>query len=203
MVNTVRFSAELAHLVQRQRGVVTSAQLHRHGVGGHDVDRLCRRGVVTRVHHEVFRVGDGRHLDCDTLAVVACLVHERGVIGGASAAAMWRFDLVFRPVHPEFLTDDTSPPLRRVRGVTYRSCDHLDRLQTHRRLDGVRLLTRAETWLDCIGDVNTDRAIGLTRHVLDEHCTADELLGAVERWESPRSSRPPGRSRRLVTSLAS
>lgn len=196
-----RFPDPLVHLVQRQRGVVTLRQLRRFGIDLEHVERLRGRGLLVRHHPDVLRVA-GTPLDLETSSVIVCLAHPHGVIGGAAAATLWGFAGVFHPMHPELIHGDGCAIGARVRGVSYRSCEHAADLVTARRSSGIRLLDRAETWLDCVADLNAEHATAFTRGVLDRHCSAEELLGAVERWESRRRARPPGRSRRLVMELA-
>ena len=46
----------VARIAAQQRGRITTAQLHRCGLGEHQIKRRVRRGLLIREHHGVYAV---------------------------------------------------------------------------------------------------------------------------------------------------
>jgi hypothetical protein len=47
----------LTRIAAKQHGLVTTAQARRAGIDGASMERRCRVGLLTRVHHGVYRSG--------------------------------------------------------------------------------------------------------------------------------------------------
>lgn len=183
--------------IRRQHGLVTARQLRDHGLGPEEIERLRSRHTLTRLHPDLYRTAMACD-DFETACAAPCLAHPIGAIGGPSAAALWDFDHLYRPFRPEFLVPDPIPVAHRLRRITYRPTPTLCALDVVERSDGIRVLDRAATWFDCVGELGPLDAASFTHHVLDVHCDPDELWAVVDRWEAGRRRRSPGRSHRLL-----
>lgn len=196
-----RFSAELRHIVTRQHGVVSGTQLRTTGISPESIDRWRLRRLIVSTHVDTYRVASAP----DTLesrCVTASIAHAEPVVGGAAAAALWDFDHVFRPTRPECVYDRSVTIGRRVHGVAYRSVRSLDPGDVVERGDVIRVLGRASTWLDCVGQMNIEHGVRFTNHVLDSQCDLDELWDVVDRREAARRGKP-GKAHMILVSLSS
>lgn len=189
-------SSDLVREIRRQRGVVTGDQLRADGLDADTIERLRLRHLLVRHHRDVYAVASADD-DLTTRCVVACLADPYLVIGGASAAALWDFDHVFRPHRPDVWIPHAHVVDRPVRGTVVRRERLLGDDDVDVRGDRIRLLTRARTWLACVDLVGDDLVVRFTRHVLDAHCDLSELWDVVDRWEADRRG-PPGRAQRIL-----
>ncbi len=190
-------SPALRRTIRRQHGVVAGAQLRDGGITPEQVDRWRLRRLIVTAHVDIHRVVSAP----DTLesrCVTATLAHSNAVVGGAAAAALWDFDHVFRPTRPECVHHHTTAINTPVRGVAYRPLRSIDEHDIVERGDAIRVLSRAATWLDCVGDMNLDHGRRFTAHVLDSQCDLDELWDAVTRREAMRRGRP-GRGHAILS----
>lgn len=196
-----RFSAELRHIVKRQHGVVSGKQLRADGIAPESVDHWRLRRLIVPTHVDTYRVASAP----DTLesrCVTMSITDSVAVVGGAAAAALWDLDHVFRPTQPECVYDRSATIDRKVHGVVYRSVRSLDARDVVERGDTIRILGRAATWLDCVGQMNLDHGALFTAHMLDSQCDLDELWDAVERREAARRGKP-GKACMILDSLPS
>jgi very-short-patch-repair endonuclease len=143
--------AAIARLASARRGVVTRAELLTAGLSRGVISRRRARGLLHRVHQDVYLVGHPTPapLALEAAALLAC--GDGAVLSHASAGALWGFVKAKPEVHV------TVPGQRR---------DHLDGVRVHcvrslsmtevRRRHGLPLTSPARTLLDLAEAVPLD-----------------------------------------------
>lgn len=193
------FSPDLQRRVRRQHGIVTGSQLRSDGIRPETIERWRLRQLLDPVHVDVYRVASAP----DTLearCVTASIGQLDAIVGGAAAAALWDLDHVFRPTRPECVHRRDVVIDRPVGGVSYRAVRAIAVRDIVERGDSIRVLSRAATWLDCVGPMSVEHGARFTAHVLDSQCDLDELWDVVERREAARRGRP-GRAHMALSAI--
>ncbi|BAN01328.1 type IV toxin-antitoxin system AbiEi family antitoxin domain-containing protein [Ilumatobacter coccineus] len=193
------FSPHLQRCVRRQHGVVTGDQLRADGISPYTIERWRLRHLLEPVHIDIYRL-EAAPDTLEARCVVPTLAHPGAVVGGASAAALWDFDHVFRPTRADCVHGRDVVIGRPVGGVSYRPMRWLSDCDVVERGDAIRVLSRAATWLDCVGQMSIEHGATFTEHVLDSQCDVDELWNVVERREAARRGRP-GRAHMLLSAV--
>jgi hypothetical protein len=115
-------------LASAAHGVVTRRELEEAGITAEEIRNRLAKGVLTKVHRGVYRVGHlAPSVEAEYLAAVkAC--GEQALLAGRAAGYLWVL-ITGSPPHPEVLT----PSGRRVSGVTVHRARRTDLIHGARR----------------------------------------------------------------------
>jgi REase_MTES_1575 len=141
-----------ADQARSQAGVITRAQLSKHGVTTDSVRRLLGNGGLTPVHHGVHLVR-GAPLSYEARTWAAVLA-TGGVVGFASAAHLW--GIIDRPPSRINVIAARGPHIHTPTGVRLHRIDL--RAGCTERRHGLPITTRLTTVLDYLGRLRPDAA---------------------------------------------
>ncbi|MEM9039077.1 MAG: type IV toxin-antitoxin system AbiEi family antitoxin domain-containing protein [Actinomycetota bacterium] len=167
----------LVHLAAHH-GVASRDQLRGVGITSRQIDRLLASGHFERELPGVYRIAstpstfEGRCL-------AACLADRELVIGGPSAARLWRFKHTGADERVIGVVAHDRNPIRS--GVVLRRTNQLPATDVVTRSDGVRLTAPPRRWFDRARDLTDPWFEALTEHVLDQHCSVPTLWGVARR----------------------
>lgn len=178
--------ADVAALAARQHGLVTTRQLHEHGLTPSAIKHAHASGRLCAVRRGVFAV-DGLPASL-WQPLRAALLAVDGVASHKAAAALHRFPGI-QPGAVELTVFGAGAPrlhgARTHRGYVLYADDVVE-------IDGMAVTSAARTLLDLAGraDVSTE----LLRRMVDDCairrlCTVDDILQCVERADARRGRR--------------
>jgi very-short-patch-repair endonuclease len=164
----------IAAFARRQHGVVTTAQLAGAGVSRNAIRLRERRGLLTRLHQGVYRLGPTHSPFADSMAAtLACA----GVLSHQSAAALLG---IRRPERGPVHVTVTRGHARKRKGLVIHRTRHLrpDEVTTWK---GITTTTAARTLLDLATELPTKH---LTRAIeeaqIQRHLDHSSLADAVD-----------------------
>jgi hypothetical protein len=182
-------------LARGQHGVVARHQLRRLGWDDSAISWLVTSGRLRRLQPAVFAAA-GCPSTFEQRAVAACLAHDKVVLIGPTAAAVWGFRRGADSAHIHVVVPATTA-VRLTEATVLRSRHH-DRLTVVQRDDGIRVTDPASTlaWLaDRLDDAATESVVEQLIHQRRASCV--DLAAAATTLRSPRN-RGPARLRRVL-----
>jgi predicted transcriptional regulator of viral defense system len=192
----------LAHLAERQLGLVTRAQLTALGVGRGSVARRIEAGRLHRVHRGVYRVGHPSPLPFSRELAAVLAAGDGAALSHGSAAYAWAL-----APEPKGAVDITVPPHGRRTRAGIRAHRSMLPSSDITTCHGVPATTPARTLIDLASerrDVELERAVedALRRRLVTRCSLRDALARAprrpgaaalraqLERTEGPALTRP-------------
>jgi hypothetical protein len=178
-VHTAGLTSAAQQWLKDHHDVITSAALHKAGVGRSTTARLVRDGVLRRSHKGVFVTASSRPT-LEQRCAVLCAAHPAGFVTGPTAGSMLGLRRMPRnaPIH---FSVRHSVHLPVDRGVRFRQTTALRPQDCTARGHGITTASWARLAFDLAADLRPLDHLSVLQQMLHERrVTTDELV-AVER----------------------
>jgi Transcriptional regulator, AbiEi antitoxin len=177
--------AVIREIASRAHGVVTRRELEGAGITAEEIRNRLGKGVLTKVHRGVYRVGHlAPSLEAEYQAAVkAC--GEQALLAGRAAGYLWAL-IKGSPPQPEVLT----PTGRRVRGVVVHHARRTDLVDAGRRR-GIPVTSVPRTLLDLASSLPEPALARACHEAGVKYRTTPNQVGAV----LTRFPNAPGRAK--------
>lgn len=178
-------TAQIRVLISRQDGLVTRAQARAAGLSDRQIAGLLNRRELVRTLPTVFRDPSVALTPRARIRAAWLWGGERSVIGGASAAFLWR--QISEPPTAVTLVIDPSRRLRSRKGLIVVRRKVL--LHDVLNVEGIRVLDESSAMVDLLLEQGLGATAALDRQLQRRRMTLHELQRSVDRLKGQRGTR--------------
>ncbi|WP_040493056.1 AbiEi antitoxin N-terminal domain-containing protein [Ilumatobacter nonamiensis] len=168
-----------------QHGVVSSHQLHAHGLSTRQIHHLAQSGQLIHVERGAYATPSVELDELGRCAAV-CLARPAVAIAGPTAGRLWGFRHVQGDRRIHVIGPPHSQPASRPGVAVYRTAAiHGDDIVL--RPDGIRVTSRARTALDLARHLSPDLLLSVMEQAMhDGNLSESEMRTVAVDWMSPQ-----------------